>query len=114
MYTTTCTSTYEVSYREKSIPEKASSPRDPLGDHYDIWWYKCDGHAARKKPRVGFCGAMILYNNDQYVPINMFRPKEKWIILPMGDPVISTSNHQYYWGEWAGTRQTLPSGKEKD
>ncbi len=68
-----------------SIPESlrqdtrsSERARDPLGDHYDIWWYKCDGHAARKKPRVGFCGAMILYNNDQYLPINMFRPKEKW------------------------------------
>ncbi len=53
--------------------ERAPSPRDPLGDHYDIWGYKRDGHAAIKKPRVGFCGAMILYNNDQYVPINMFQ-----------------------------------------
>ncbi len=42
--------------------ERAPSPRDPLGDHYDIWGYKRDGHGARKKPRVGFCGAMIFFS----------------------------------------------------
>ncbi len=48
-----------------STPEKdrlgdSPSKRDPLRGHGDVWGYKkSNGRGAKRKPRLGFCGAVI-------------------------------------------------------
>ena len=50
-----------------SSPEKdrfgeSPSKRDPLRSRDDIWGYKkssSNGHGVKRKPRLGFCGAVI-------------------------------------------------------
>ncbi len=67
------TSSLESLRQDTRSSERVPSPRDPLGDHYDIWGYKRDGRGARKKPRVGFCGYIIMINTYKHVST-----KEKW------------------------------------
>ena len=51
-----------------STPEKdrlgeSPSKRPPLRD--DVWGYnknKSNGHGAKRKPRLGFCGAVIFFS----------------------------------------------------
>lgn len=52
-------------------PSSSVSPsrRDPLRGHYDVWGYKSrppssnvQAQGVRRKPRLGFCGAVIFFS----------------------------------------------------
>ena len=43
--------------RGRSRKKKTESP----GGHYDIWRYKSSGGGRKRKPRMGFCGAIIFF-----------------------------------------------------
>lgn len=45
----------------KNKAERPPSPRENLSGHYDIWEYKSNGRGRKKKPRIGFCGAIIFF-----------------------------------------------------
>lgn len=46
---------------QKRKANSASPPSSSSNSHYDIWRYKSFGRDPLRKPRMGFCGAVIFF-----------------------------------------------------